>query len=349
MDSNFVPMAAAHLGFHLRAPYVERRPAFRPDLGVVAAAFREAKERLEREREAAKPGSDDAAEVAVGLDPETFVTRPQGRRAWLGKAAAPLTASAKSKRGRSPTSGPTGCSRPRRLEEELDVEQASNAAYEAWRARGVAADGSRRMAPGMLKPYQPPVAPTGLMNTTDLDSRVVRTHGQPPLQGYNAQAAVNEHQIVVAAKVTVDSPDFGHLEPMVDATRRELRRHGLADPCVVLADAGYWHQRQIERVVADGMQVLVPPDGGLRKGTRPGWDGGFYDFMRRVLATPEGRSLYRQRQITVEPVFGQIKFNRAIKRFQRRGRAACRSEWRLIAATHNLLKLHNHRIAATTA
>ena len=106
-----------------------------------------------------------------------------------------------------------------------------------------------------------------------------------------------------------------------------------------LADAGYWHQRQIEHVVADGIQVLVPPDGGLRKGTRPGWDGGFYDFMRRVLATPEGRTLYRHRQITVEPVFGQIKFNRAIKRFQRRGRAACRSEWRLITATHNLLKL----------
>jgi hypothetical protein len=68
--------------------------------------------------------------------------------------------------------------------------------------------------------------------------------------------------------------------------------------------------------------------------------------MRRVLATPEGRSLYRQRQITVEPVFGQIKFNRAIKRFQRRGRSACRSKWRLIAATHNLLKLHRHAAAA---
>ena len=71
--------------------------------------------------------------------------------------------------------------------------------------------------------------------------------------------------------------------------------------------------------------------------------------MRRVLATPDGRSLYRQRQITIEPVFGQIKFNRMIRRFQRRGRSACRSEWRLIAATHNLLKLHYHRLAATPA
>jgi hypothetical protein len=48
-------------------------------------------------------------------------------------------------------------------------------------------------------------------------------------------------------------------------------------------------------------------------------------------------------------VFGQVKFNRQLRRFQRRGRAACRSEWRLIAATHNLLKLHGHPIAAIPA
>jgi hypothetical protein len=67
-----------------------------------------------------------------------------------------------------------------------------------------------------------------------------------------------------------------------------------------------------------------------------------------VLATPAGQELYRQRQITIEPVFGQIKFNRAIKRLQRRGRTACRSECRPIAASHNLLKLHNHRLAVAT-
>jgi Transposase DDE domain len=48
-------------------------------------------------------------------------------------------------------------------------------------------------------------------------------------------------------------------------------------------------------------------------------------------------------------VFAQIKTNRRIDRFKRRGRAAVRSEWRLIAATHNLLKLHRHSLAAATA
>ncbi|HWY89230.1 MAG TPA: transposase [Solirubrobacteraceae bacterium] len=45
----------------------------------------------------------------------------------------------------------------------------------------------------------------------------------------------------------------------------------------------------------------------------------------------------------IEPVFAYIKHNRRADRFQRRGRAACRSEWRLITATHNLLKLHRHQ------
>jgi hypothetical protein len=125
---------------------------------------------------------------------------------------------------------------------------------------------------------------------------------------------------------------------MVRATQRELAELDVGDPDVVLADAGYWHQRQMQRIASEGIEVLVAPDAGLRRGARPGWTGGMYSFMRRVLATPHGHDLYRQRQITVEPVFGQIKFNRAMKRFQRRGRTACRSEWKFIAATHNLLK-----------
>jgi hypothetical protein len=54
-----------------------------------------------------------------------------------------------------------------------------------------------------------------------------------------------------------------------------------------------------------------------------------------------------KRQATVEPVFGQIKAKRGPNRFLRRGRSAARSEWRLLAATHNLLKLDTHQLAAT--
>jgi transposase len=314
-------------------------------------ALREAKERLDRERDGSPEApADDDAPASVELDPQQFVTRPEGRRAWVREGRRALDAK-RQREGRPVAKDRSdrlveAC---RRLEEELDFDDASHAAYEAWRARGVAADGSRRMAPGMVKAHEPVLVPSGVINTTDHDSRVMRTRGQPPLQGYNAQLAVNDRQVIVAAELTTDAPDFGHLEPMVRATRCELRAVDLDEPAIVVADAGYWHQRQIEAVVSDGIQVLVPPDSGLRKAPRPGWTGGLYDFMRRVLATPDGRALYRQRQITIEPVFGQLKFNRQIRRFQRRGRSACRSEWRLIAATHNLLKLHHHRLTAVPA
>ncbi|MBA2637403.1 MAG: transposase [Solirubrobacterales bacterium] len=198
-------------------------------------------------------------------------------------------------------------------------------------------------------PYQPPSTPTGKINLTDPDSRNVKTP-RGYLQGYNAQAVTTAEQIVIAAEVTVDSPDFGHLEPMVTTAQAELEAVGVPDgPDVVLADAGYWHQPQMQAIVHRGMQVLVPPDAGKRKGTRPGWDGGAYASMWRVLATDVGGALYAKRQAMIEPVFAQTKFNRRIDRFQRRGRSACRSAWRLITATHNLLKLWRHSSAPLPA
>ena len=107
-------------------------------------------------------------------------------------------------------------------------------------------------------------------------------------------------------------------------------------PGVVVADPGYWHTEQMEGIVSRGMQVLIPPESRLRDGPRVGWDGGYHAFMRRVLDTDHAQAIYKKRQATVEPVFGQIKHNRGIDRFQRRGRSAVRSEWRLAAATHNL-------------
>ena len=135
---------------------------------------------------------------------------------------------------------------------------------------------------------------------------------------------------------------------MVRAALGELEHAGVTErQRTVLADAGYWHRNQMEHLLADGFRVLVPPDSMVREGARPGWEGGMYSFMRRVLSTERGRELYAKRR-TIEPVFGQIKHNRQITRLRRRGRAAARSEWRLIAATHNLMKLHNHWIAPVT-
>ena len=274
--------------------------------------------------------------------------KDQGRRGWHREARRQLD----ERRAREAKPIPRSrearlVESAQRLEEELEAERRANADYEAYRSRGMSRDG-RGFGGRPPAPYEVPEVPTGKVNTTDPDSCLMKdTRGY--LQGYNAQAATNESQIVVAAEITVEAPDFGHLEPMVDATIRELKRAGVKrKPEVVVADAGYWHHAQMDELAGDGVQVLIPPDSGKRKGTRPGWQGGRYAFMRRVLETELGRSLYRKRAQTVEPLFGHTKHNRGMDRFHRRGRSAVRTEWRLITATHNLLKLHSHQLAAAT-
>ena len=233
-----------------------------------------------------------------------------------------------------------------RFEQNHRVDLAAHEHYDCWRAS--ARDTKGRVLKGNSKPFIAPELPEGVINLSDPDARVMRTQGTPPRQAYNAQTAVNERQVILAAEITIDAPDFGHLEPMLDTTLQHLAKHRVSEqPEVVLGDAGYWHTRQIQAIEERGIEVLVPPDGTMRDGIRPGWEHGFFDVMRRKLATDRGRELYAKRKITVEPVYGQIKHNRHIDRFMRRGRAAAQSEWRLVTATHNLLKLHSHWIANT--
>ena len=149
--------------------------------------------------------------------------------------------------------------------------------------------------------------------------------------------------MILAAEVMTASPDFGHLGPMLTAARRELANAGVTKPPdVVVADAGYWHLDQMNEITGNGIPVLIPPDSSRRTSARPGWTGGAYDFMRAVLTTETGAALYKQRGQLIEPIFGHTKHNRGFTRFARRGRSAARTEWRLIAATHNLVKLHQH-------
>jgi transposase len=280
------------------------------------------------------------------LPPE--LSTAQGRRGWLRDAKRRLDEQ------RAEEARPIPRDRPerlreakRRLEEEHRTECRANAAYEAYRARGVDKNGKKFGRPP--EPFTPPERPVGKINLSDLDSRNVKT-SRGWVQGYNAQAVATEDQIVIAAEVTVASPDFGHLEPMICAAREELRRLGVEQPPgVVLADAGYWHQVQMERLLGDGLTVLIPPDAKKRAGARPGWDGGLYSFMRRVLDSDAGGGLYAKRQTMIEPIFADTKFNRRIDRFLRRGRSAARSEWRMTNAAHNLLKLWRHTTALAAA
>jgi transposase len=300
----------------------------------------------------AEAGRIDAAEDEVHGDargdelPEGLRT-PNGRRAWLREAKEEL------ERERAENPEPVARARAERLEtcrrrlvEDWRAERRANRAYEAYRARGVMRDG--RPFGGPPKPYSPPEAPEGKLNTTDPDARRMK-FGRNFMPAYNAQAVTTEDQIIVAAEISAKGGDFEELEPMISAAERELAAASVGEtPGVVLADAGYWSNDHIDSLRERGIIPIVAAD-TTRNRPRKTRLGGPYDFMRRVMATEVGTELYSKRQCMVEPVFAQIKTNRRIDRFKRRGRAAARSEWRLIAATHNLLKLYRHSLAARPA
>ena len=137
---------------------------------------------------------------------------------------------------------------------------------------------------------------------------------------------------------------------MLFRSEQELERAGIDEkPKVALADAGYWNGEQIAALETEGIEVLVPPDADTRRAPSKIRRGGRYERMRRRLAHPEAKELYRRRQQMIEPVFAQIKNNLRAGRFSRRGLANCRAEWRLTAATHNLLKLYRSGLAAAGA
>ncbi len=186
-------------------------------------------------------------------------------------------------------------------------------------------------------------------NTTDPQSRIMKS-ASGWVQGYNAQAAVNENQLVVAAEVTQQGNDVGQFVPMMTATRAALDAADItADIGCFLADAGYWSETNAsaagpDRLIATtkdwkqrrtarhmGTTTGPPPDGAPTMVT-----------MEHRLRTPEGTEAYATRSTTVEPVFGHIKENRGYRRFMRRGLPAVHSEWRLICASANLLKLFRH-------
>ena len=313
--------------------------------------FRQAREQIRREQEspepAGEPQADRTDEVPLEFDANEIVGRGrQGRDAWLREGKRQL------EQHRWDDPDPISRSRgerlllsAERLGSELDVERRANEAYEHYRA--TARDRLGRRLGGRPDPYRPPQLPAGKVNTTDPDSRSIPI-GFGFVQGYNAQAAVNEQQIVLAAEVTNVSTDFSQLDPMVTATLAELERAGIEQlPEAVAADAGYWNEQHMDEVVANKhIPVLVAPDKGTR-GTPKRWlTSGRASWMRTVLSSEHGHQRYRKRKQTVEPLFGNTKHNNGFYRFHRRGRIKVRLEWRLLMMTHNLTKAHRHQLAA---
>lgn len=206
----------------------------------------------------------------------------------------------------------------------------------------------RRVARKQLsRARQNATAPTRQYNFVDPDSRVLLdTARKCFVQGYNAQAAADAYvQVIVAAELTQHVTDRHQLVPMTQAVRQTT---GSA-PDVITADAGYWDTISLHDPALAGIEVLVSPDsqpplpGAPLPRNAPNNDDA--RCMRQALTSETGRASYRLRKAIIEPVFGQIKEVRGIRRFRLRGLEHASGEWKLICATHNLLKLFRYRKA----
>ena len=64
--------------------------------------------------------------------------------------------------------------------------------------------------------------------------------------------------------------------------------------------------------------------------------------MKERIDTEEGKQLYGQRFLTVEPVFGNIRHNKRLNRFTPRGRKKVDTQWKRYAIVHNIEKLAHY-------
>ena len=181
-------------------------------------------------------------------------------------------------------------------------------------------------------------------NFTDPESRIMLNSEKSFIQGYNAQAVVDaKSKVIVAADLTNRCSDVQHLEYLVAQVERNTGRR----PKELSADAGYWSEANVRALEACGIEIFIPPEKvkhsewRIQRSPRGRIPSGLSvkDLMRRKLRTKRGRKRYKLRQTSVEPAFGTIKEPLGMRQLLLRGLAKARSEWLMVCAVFNILKM----------
>lgn len=80
-------------------------------------------------------------------------------------------------------------------------------------------------------------------------------------------------------------------------------------------------------------------------GKTPAGTVSYIERMKRAIDSERGRALYGGRFATVEPVFGNIRYNKGLDRFTLRGQKKVDTQWKLYCLVHNIEKLAHHGVA----
>ena len=152
---------------------------------------------------------------------------------------------------------------------------------------------------------------------TDPESHLMQS-GRSYFQGNTCQVALDgDCQVIVAVGVSNQPPDIRHLEPMLG----RITACAGARPKEMTMDAGYWSEDNARHCEDLGIDAHIatgrlphgqpPPP---KRGPMPK-DADAKDRMARKLRSRKGSAIYAQRKAIVEPVNGQIKEARGLRRF----------------------------------
>jgi transposase len=202
-------------------------------------------------------------------------------------------------------------------------------------------------------------------NFTDPEAKIMKQSNKGFDYSFNAQAVVDgANQIIVAAEVTNQANDKQQAVPLARAALDNLKAAAIERPTAAdgtpvplpnTADTGYFSEKAIEELEKMGMDPHVAtgrqkhheaPVPAVAGEAAPA--ATVKEKMQQKLRSALGKLLYAARKHIVEPVFGQIKSARGIRKFLLRGLKKVSAEWQLICLTHNMLKIWRHVCAVTT-
>jgi transposase len=169
----------------------------------------------------------------------------------------------------------------------------------------------------------------------DPDAQMMKTADGALVYAYNAQAAVSQDGLIVAAAVTSETRDIGQLVPMVEAVEEITGEK----PGVVLADNGYLTESNLAALRERGQRHLLAVGREGKKASR--WPRQpESQRMHRVMRLPWAKRLYGRRKTQGERPFAEISQAMGFRRFALRGLHKVRAEWELVCAAFNLRRLN---------
>jgi len=242
-----------------------------------------------------------------------------------------------------------------RLEAEARVKaEAEQRQRDAEQAKREAEGRQRRgKEPAPIDPTPEAKAQT---NFTDPEAKIMKQSNKGFDYSFNAQAVVDSaNQIIVAAEVTRAANDKQQAVPLARAAldnlkAAEIERPRTADgtpvPIPNTADTGYFSEEAVQELEKMGVDphIAVGRQKHHEAAVSPveaaaSAQASVKKKMEQKLRSAAGKLLYAARKHIVEPVFGQIKSARGIRKFLLRGLEKVAAEWQLICLTHNLLKI----------